>query len=151
MKKTNLIMRIVPIAVFAAIVVYLAVYIIRAVDDPFSTATATLYTVYDSVETRGVVVREEECIIYPGGMVSISAEDGSRVAAGGEIAAVYSSEEDIRKAERAAFLASQAGILARDLQPGKPCPVCGSTEHPHPAPLKEGAFTKEDVDRAEAE
>ena len=111
MKKTNLIMRIVPIAVFAAIVVYLSVYIIRAVDDPFSTATATLYTVYDSVETRGVVVREEECIIYPGGMVSISAEDGSRVAAGGEIAAVYSSEEDIRKAERAAFLASQAEYL----------------------------------------
>ena len=111
MKKTNLIMRIVPIAVFAAIIVYIGVYVIRAVDDPFSTATATLYTVYDSVGTRGVVVREEECIIYPGGMVSISAEDGSRVAAGGEIAAVYSSEEDIRKAERAAFLVSQAEYL----------------------------------------
>ena len=111
MKKTNLIMRIVPLAVFAAIVVYLGVYIVRAVDDPFSTATATLYTVYDSVETRGIVVREEECIIYPGGMVSISADDGSRVAVGGEIAAVYSSEEDLRKAERAAFLASQAEYL----------------------------------------
>ncbi len=111
MKKTNLIMRIVPIAVFAAIIVYIGVYVIRAVDDPFSTATATLYTVYDSVGTRGVVVREEEAIIYPGGMVSISAEDGSRVAAGGEIAAVYSSEEDIRKAERAAFLVSQAEYL----------------------------------------
>ena len=86
MKKTNLIMRIVPIAVFAAIFVYIGVYVFRAVDDPFSTATATLYTVYASVETRGVVVREEECIIYPGGMVSISAEDGSRVAAGGALA-----------------------------------------------------------------
>ena len=111
MKKTNLIMRIVPIVVFAAIVVYLAVYIIRAVDDPFTTATATLYTVYDSTETRGVAVRDEEWLIYPGGMVSITAEDGARVAAGGEIAAVYSSDEDIRKAERAAFLVSQAEYL----------------------------------------
>lgn len=111
MKKTNLIMRIVPLAVFAAIAVYLAVYIIRAVDDPFTTATATLYTVRDSTETRGIAVREEEWLIYSGGMVSITAEDGARVAAGGEIAAVYSSEEDIKNAERAAFLVSQAEYL----------------------------------------
>ena len=29
-----------------------------------------------------------------------------------------------------AFLDEQAGILAADLRPGEPCPVCGSTEHP---------------------
>lgn len=111
MKKTNLIMRIVPLIVFAAIIVYLAVYIVRALDNPFTTATATLYTVYDSVPTRGVVVRDEEWLIYSGGMVSITAEDGARVSAGGEIAAVYSSEEDFRKAERADFLVSQAEYL----------------------------------------
>ena len=31
------------------------------------------------------------------------------------------------------FLNAQAGFLAAELEPGKPCPVCGSTEHPHPA------------------
>ncbi len=28
---------------------------------------------------------------------------------------------------------SQAAILARQLQPGEACPVCGGSEHPHPA------------------
>ena len=31
------------------------------------------------------------------------------------------------------FLNAQAGFLAAELETGKPCPVCGSTEHPHPA------------------
>ena len=31
-----------------------------------------------------------------------------------------------------AYLDQQAGILAAQLIPGKPCPVCGSNEHPHP-------------------
>ena len=33
---------------------------------------------------------------------------------------------------RQCFLNAQAGFLAEELEPGKPCPVCGSTEHPHP-------------------
>lgn len=33
---------------------------------------------------------------------------------------------------RRAFLDAQAGFLAKELKPGKPCPVCGSTEHPSP-------------------
>ena len=31
-----------------------------------------------------------------------------------------------------AYLDQQAGILAAQLIPGKPCPVCGSNENPHP-------------------
>lgn len=34
--------------------------------------------------------------------------------------------------QRQCFLNAQAGFLAEELEPGKPCPVCGSTEHPHP-------------------
>ncbi len=33
--------------------------------------------------------------------------------------------------ERSAFTAAQAYIMAEKLDDGKPCPVCGSTEHPH--------------------
>ena len=31
------------------------------------------------------------------------------------------------------FLDCQAGMMAAQLQPGEPCPVCGSTSHPQPA------------------
>lgn len=41
-----------------------------------------------------------------------------------------------------AFLAEQAGILANDLQPNTPCPVCGSLSHPNPAKISHNAPTQ---------
>ena len=38
---------------------------------------------------------------------------------------------------RRAFLDAQAGFLAAELKPGKPCPACGATEHPSPCIPKE--------------
>jgi len=40
--------------------------------------------------------------------------------------------EEFKQLE-ANWIRGQAAILARDLAPGIPCPVCGSTEHPSPA------------------
>lgn len=45
-----------------------------------------------------------------------------------------------------AYLAGITGELASKLEKGKPCPVCGSTEHPHKAKLSENSVTKEMVD-----
>ncbi len=47
-----------------------------------------------------------------------------------------------------AFLAEQAGILAGRLEMGKPCPVCGSCEHPHIRRMTEGAPTQQEVEKA---
>lgn len=44
------------------------------------------------------------------------------------------------------FLESQSGFIASKLEAGKPCPVCGSTEHPRPAVLHDGNVTKETLD-----
>ena len=47
------------------------------------------------------------------------------------------------------YYRSQAGLLASSLEEGKPCPVCGSTEHPRPAALTDGSVTKEQMERAD--
>lgn len=40
--------------------------------------------------------------------------------------------------------------LVQDLKPGSPCPVCGSKEHPHPAPIndRQDEVSSEEVDEA---
>lgn len=47
------------------------------------------------------------------------------------------------------FIKSQAGIIAKTLKEGDPCPVCGSVFHPAPAVLGEDSCTEEDVEWAE--
>ena len=55
------------------------------------------------------------------------------------------------------WIAQSASALARELEEDAPCPVCGSTTHPAPAPAADGEITREQVaaldqarDRAEA-
>ena len=63
--------------------------------------------------------------------------------------------EESREADKAyctakeSYYLSQAGLLATELQAGKPCPVCGSCEHPHPAQLADTAVTREMLETAE--
>lgn len=46
------------------------------------------------------------------------------------------------------FFREQAGILARNLEEGRPCPVCGSLTHPQKAALSGEAPDQEELERA---
>lgn len=52
------------------------------------------------------------------------------------------------EAKNKAFLDEQAGILAERLEAGKPCPVCGSLEHPHPAGKSKAAPSEAQLNQA---
>ena len=51
--------------------------------------------------------------------------------------------------QRMLFNNEQAGLMAETLKEGEPCPVCGSTEHPHKAEKSEKAPTEAVVKAAE--
>jgi len=110
-KKTDLAIRITALVFFIAILAYIGVYVYQSLDNPFKTAVAAAYSVYDSHEAKGIVVRDEEVIIYNGGIVYVTARDGVRVSAGSEIAVAYRDTDDMETAERIAELETQVTQL----------------------------------------
>lgn len=59
-------------------------------------------------------------------------------------------DETYRRLEQL-FLDAQAGLLARELEEGKACPVCGSVHHPLPAHVSEAAPEKEELEARKKE
>ena len=49
------------------------------------------------------------------------------------------------------WIAQSASALAAELEEDSPCPVCGSTEHPNPAPAADGQITREQVTQLDQE
>lgn len=65
-----------------------------------------------------------------------------------EAAAAAKQAQQTEAASRAQWVAGMAGHLATRLEPGKPCPVCGSQQHPEKAIMEPTDTTAEDVDEA---
>ena len=67
---------------------------------------------------------------------------------------IYETRNQEYETMRRAFLNEQAGLIAREqLRPGKPCPVCGSPDHPNPCEIREEHkdISREALDAAEQE
>jgi len=60
-----------------------------------------------------------------------------------------SNEADLAyTAAKEGYYRSQAGLLAAELEEGKPCPVCGALSHPRPARLTAESVTREAMEEA---
>ncbi len=80
---------------------------------------------------------------------SVRWEESSRLYRAKSMAA-EEADRQYRQLEKA-YLDGQAGILARGLTPGEPCPVCGSVEHPVPALPTAGVLPTEEMLRTARE
>ena len=65
-------------------------------------------------------------------------------------AALDAAEEEYSTMQRQ-LNANRAGLLAKDLKNGKPCPVCGSTRHPKIAALPKDHITEKQLEEREKE
>ena len=77
---------------------------------------------------------------------SLSAE---RTLAGEEYDSAVQRESELSaRCERAhdEFMKAQAGIMARDLAEGIPCPVCGSVHHPSPAGMPSDVPSEDEIE-----
>ncbi len=58
----------------------------------------------------------------------------------------HEAQEALRQGMQKRLDLQRAGMLAQHLEEGQPCPVCGSTSHPHKAELPPDAVTEADVE-----
>lgn len=64
---------------------------------------------------------------------------------------IYKDKRNIYEALDESFRRNLAGILAKDLEEGKACPVCGSTSHPKIAILENKDISEDEVKKAKLE
>ena len=112
MKKTNTFTNIAMLVLFAAMAVYLGVYLFRSTQQSYSTAPAVLVTVSEGGQASGIVVREEQIIASDKEFLSLSVDDGKQVARDGEIAIGVDSKAALDSASRARELKKEIAYVS---------------------------------------
>ena len=100
MKQTDRIMKVTAVLLFAALLSYLGVYLVRAIRSPFQTAEVVGATIQESAPAYGIAVRGELILETNKSNIDIAALDGLRVSKGAPIAVSYGSVEAMLRASR---------------------------------------------------
>lgn len=124
---------------------------LRSLRDEVSTLVN--FETKELVEKRSLLARRRSNELELASLTDISTGPGAELAAaeralelaGAETVAAKTRRIEIRNARTAGMAAELAGRL----EPGEPCAVCGSTEHPSPAVALEHAPTEADEKAAE--
>ena len=92
MKRSSPLMKILPIAVLAAVLLYFAVQLYNYLSDPVSTTLVTEGQAEDTIALNGWLLRDEEVLPAQSGTLSRVRQEGERVGVGQVLARVYAND-----------------------------------------------------------
>lgn len=92
MRKTSPLMKMLPIAVLAAVLFYFAVQLYNYLSDPVSTTLVTEGQAEDTIALNGWLLRDEEVLPAQSGTLSRERQEGDRVGVGQVLATVYADD-----------------------------------------------------------
>lgn len=107
----------------AILVTFMSITIVNVIlhmfKDNYKTETATAFSTSNTVNFKGVYIRDEQIVEYDGkGVISYAVPDGGKLAKGSVVANVYESEEQIETKKKIESLKSELGILKKIQNPG---------------------------------
>lgn len=112
MKNTSFMTRILMLLVCLGVAVYFGYQSLRYLDDPLTTTVAYGYTVDETVEASGYVVRRERVLEdNDSGLLRLSRSEGERVSRGGTVASVYADQASLDRQSEIDALESRIGQL----------------------------------------
>ena len=92
MKRSSPLMKILPIAVLAAVLLYFAVQLYNYLSDPVSTTLVTEGQAEDTISLNGWLLRDEEVLPAQSGTLSRERQEGQRVGVGQVLATIYADD-----------------------------------------------------------
>ena len=138
-KRSSPLLKVLPIAVLAAVLVYFAAQVYNYFADPMTITLVYEAQAEDVISMEGWLVRTEEPLPGQTGTVSRAVQEGQRVAAGETVATVYSDDSALQTVSRIETLELQLQqlqfALTSYLDPDAALKLDTSiTGHPDPAP-----------------
>ena len=109
MKQGSAVIRSITLLLLAAVLLYLGVSAWNSLRVPFSTFLSYSWSVDDTVECTGYVVREETVLTGGSGLVDLLPNEGEKVAKGELVAMIYQSEAGLDRQQ-----AHQSLLLERE-------------------------------------
>ena len=89
MKQGQSVITLVMVLIAGALAIYFGYYVFDTFNDPFTTTLAYSYTVNDSVEADGLLVREEKALSGQAGILDVTRTEGEKVGVGQTVALIY--------------------------------------------------------------
>jgi len=111
MKRSDLYIRLTTGVLFLAVASYIGVYLYNSIVNTYTTTTAFIYSIEETLEVHGFIVRTETVLTEPGDAASPVVNEGEKVAVGQAVAVEYTSREALETAGEIRALRMQIAQL----------------------------------------